>query len=179
MWRPGHCGRADRSPAQPGEQDLVAGLDGGFEPEHAGVLRPGAGRPDQCRADPSYPSGRPVDRQPAADPPPEILAPVDRAEPHAADDGTGPVAGDEDDRTGVLVALIAVVTGEQALLLDERPDPQGSIGGDRSGVAGRLDLELRRALAQQRRDVEELRERGHAPAACRTPHAPQAAQPAC
>src|SRR5262249_7018561 len=181
MWRAGHRGRTDRVPAQPGEQHLVAGLDGGFEPEHAGVLRPGAGRPDQCRADPSYPSGRPVDRQPAAGPPPEILAAADRAETHAADDGTGPVAGHEHDRTGVLVTLIAVVTGEQALLLDERPDPQGSIGSDRSGVTGRFNVEGRRPLAEQCRAEPMIRSLtlAHAPAACRTPHAPQAAQPAC
>jgi hypothetical protein len=153
MWGTGHGHRPDPPPTQPGEQHLVTDLDGGLEPQDARVLCPRAGRPDQRRPRTQRLPGRRVDRQPAANPPPQILAAIDRAKPDAADDGAGPVAGDEHDRTRVLVALIPIVAGEEALPVHKHLGTDGPVGGHRRGVAGRLDVERGRALAQQGRDV--------------------------
>jgi hypothetical protein len=163
-------------------------LDRGLEPERAGALGVRAGGPHQGA---THVAGACAGchRETAALPPAQVGVGGGR-EPHPADDGAVD-ARHQHDTPGVVVDVVEVVSGEQALLLYEHNAAQPAVGRDRAGV-GDLDQQPGRTGPGQARTVEgsepgrgDLQpgqagrvEDGHAPATASALHAPHAAQPA-
>ena len=136
------------------------------------------------------------DDQPAAGHQPMSGPSAGGPEPHAAEDRAVAPAGDQHDGARVVVPVVEVVPGEQALLVDEHLAPQRAVRAEGGRVVGLLDQE--RAAAGPaccgRRAARRMSSRPvacagagwctavevHASPARRrsTLHAPQAAQPA-
>ena len=187
---------ADRSPAEALEEPPLVLLDGGVEAQRAPVLGEGHRGDDQLGTHPGAGVGR-DDQAAAARHHPMPPWPAWWCDAHAAEHGTvRGAAGDEHDGVGVLVDVVAVVTDEEPLGLDEDGGAQAPVGEDAAAVRGldqdrfgRLDARAthggqegdrrrrwRGVLGETERGLGDGH--GQPPAKDRALHAPQAAQPA-
>ncbi len=137
-------------PAEPGEERLACGLHGGVEAEGACRLGVGAGRPHQGRAD-ARGAADTLDDQAGAGPPADVGI-TDRGDAHAAHDPAVRVDGHEDHGAGVVVEVVGVGPGEEALLLHERPTAQRPVGSQARSL-GHLDQDPRGAAPSARPPV--------------------------